>query len=111
MQPVYSRKFIRGTVSQSSPLTVLVPEGHTYVVKHISAYCGGPAFAVRVWFRSPDDGTALWYAEWSTTERMGKYYDGGFVFEQGERFQFELDTEGGDSANVYAGGFDLINAP
>ena len=104
---VYSRPFI-SKQGASAPETVVVPAGHVWVVKMITSYAN-PAFgSITVAFRNFTTGCLHWRHETALLTHHDEQVPLTIAFLQGEEFGFSIGTFVGDSADVFAGGYDLL---
>lgn len=107
MSSVYSRRFYAAQGLSGTGTSVVVPVGHVYVVKQVTIYMD-PSFGIlRAYFQDGASGAALFSGGQSpgNPEWFGFY--GQLVFEPGDSFHFQVTGTPGDSADVYAGGYDL----
>lgn len=105
---LFSTPWIRHQGLQGVSETVLVPEGHVYVVKQLTLYTNplfGPA---RGYFRDLESGATLFSAG-TTGESPGWFgFYGALTFRPGESFRWEANVNATDGIDVYAGGYDLL---
>jgi len=105
---LFSRRFIAVQGLQSSTTPVVVPEGHTYVIKQLTTYAS-PLFApARSDFRDIDSGATLFATGVSQNAPGWQGFYGALVFEAGQSFQWQAHVEATDAIDVYAGGYDLL---
>jgi hypothetical protein len=104
---VYSRRFQSHQGLQGTGPSTLVPAGHVYVVKQVTFYCSALLGQVHMFLQDDASGAALFAAAVNpgTPEWFGFY--GAIVFEPGDAFHFQIDVTLSDSADAYAGGYDL----
>jgi hypothetical protein len=107
--PVFSKRFIsQKGLSGVTPL-VLVPPGHTYVVKQLTIYAN-PNFPLTAFFEDHAAGDLAAYGVAFTGGAAGWYgFYGALVFEQGASFRWAVNAGLGDGADVTASGYDLTN--
>jgi hypothetical protein len=105
---LYSRRFLAHSGLSGTGPSVTVPAGHVYVVKQLTGYID-PSFGIlRCYFQDGASGAALFSFGQSpgNPEWFGFY--GALVFEAGDSFHWQVTGTIGDSADLYAGGYDLI---
>lgn len=93
-----------------SSVTIQVPQGHRHVIKQLTAYGSSTVEGIRVFFESVDSGAALWAADVpnGTSAWFGFY--GALVFLPGSSYKFRVQADVLDAADVYAGGYDLVES-
>lgn len=89
-------------------MTIQVPLGHRYVVKQLTAYGSSTVEGIRVFFMNSDNGAALWAADVPNGQSAWFGFYGQLVFLGGSSFKFRVEADVLDAADVYAGGYDLI---
>lgn len=107
--PVFSTKFLSVQGLNGSSPTIIVPPGHTYIVKQLSSYGSSSAVDINVFFVDLTSGAATWRHNipGGTSNWGGDY--GARVFEEGDSFGFNVAAAPIDTADVYAAGYDLTN--
>lgn len=106
---VYSRQFI-STQGLSGVQSVVVPAGHTYVVKFVAVYAAASTGTTTVRFEDATQGNTL--LRYDIDIFSNHFYVANeltAVFEEGHAFGFRVDGGIGDNADVFAAGFDLVN--
>ncbi len=104
---LYSVRFLSQQGLSGTGASVTVPAGHVYIVKQVTIYMD-PSFGIlRAYFQDDTSGAALFSGAQSpgNPEWFGFY--GALCFPAGTGFHFQVTGTIGDSADVYAGGYDL----
>lgn len=108
MTQLYSKRFLAQQGLSGTGSSIVVPAGRRYIVKQVTIYCSSTVAYIRAFFEDDSSGAALFTGQVTAgnIEWFGFY--GAIVFEEGEGFHFQVDSPGGvESADVYAGGYDL----
>jgi hypothetical protein len=108
MAPLYSTSFLNlhNLSGVSAPITV--PAGHRYIVRQLTAYAS-PGFAsVYAYFRNLTHGNVLYSVGWAPGQVEWFGFYGALVFQAGESFRWETQSVGPETADLYAGGYDLL---
>jgi hypothetical protein len=105
---LYSTRFLAVQGLAGTGASVTVPPGHVYIVKQLTLYSNPLLGQVHAFFEDDTSGAALFSGGWNpgTPEWFGFY--GALVFLPGQGFHFQVDVTVGDAADVYAGGYDLL---
>lgn len=110
-RPIYSYGWIYQQGLNGSSATITVPENHTYVVKQLTFYTNPLLEPCRGYFRDLLSGATLFSAG-TNQENPGWFgFYGALVFHAGSSFRWEVHAGLTDGADVYAGGYDLVDAP
>lgn len=109
MTAVYSARFIAQQGLNGSTPSVVVPAGHTYIVKQVGGYGNSTAVKIDIFLTDDVSGAALWHAgiDGGTNGWEGDF--GSWVFTPGQSFHMNVNAAPIDSADVYAGGYDLLD--
>lgn len=107
--PVFSKRFIVQSGLRGIAGPVVVPLGHTYVVKQLAVFADPTLGDLDAFFHHTLSGAALWWVHAPMMTRTKEALFGSFVFAETEELDFSVSCIIGDGADVYAGGFDLIN--
>lgn len=109
MSSVFSRRFIavQGLTGASS--VVVVPAGHTYVIKQLTAFGDTAVGGWSADFRCTTSGETRFSAGSNLGAKAWFGLYGALVFEEGDGFQWQAFVQPLDSIDVYAGGYDLTN--
>jgi hypothetical protein len=110
MAGVWSARFLAQQGLSGTGDSVTVPGGHTYVVKQITAYASPILSVTRVFFQDGDSGAALWSAQYIIEEAGWAGFYGQLVFKTGSSFHFQVDNLVDEAADVYCGGYDLLDS-
>lgn len=104
--PVYSRRFLCQAGLTGRGASVVVPAGRVYIVREVTIYCSTFS-TTAIFFEDDTTGAAL--IRGTATVELGLWFAfyGAFVFEPGQGFHFQVNNGVGESADVYAGGYDL----
>jgi hypothetical protein len=110
-RPIYSAGWIYERGLNGAGATIVVPENHTYIIKQLTFYSNPLLSPARGFFRDLLTGASLFSCgtQAGTPGWFGFY--GALVFAEGSEFRWEVEAELTDGADVYAGGYDLINPP
>jgi hypothetical protein len=109
MASVFSKPFIVAQGVSGVTSTVTVPAGHTYVVKQLTCY-SNPLSPLTAFFESTTMGTpAIFFAGFPGAAAAWFGFYGAIAFEEGQSFRWAVNAGIGDGADVYAGGYDLVN--
>lgn len=105
---IYSVRFLAQQGLAGTGVSVTVPAGHVYVVKQVTMYCNPLLSQTTMFFQDDTSGAALFSGGVNpgSGEWFGLY--GALVFEEGQGFHFQVDSSTSESADVYAGGYDLL---
>lgn len=105
---VYSAVFIAQAGVNGDSSTVVVPSGHVYIVKQVGGYGNSTVAKIDIFLMDGVSGAALWHGgiAGATNGWLGWY--GSFVFPEGANFKMSVGAAPLDSADVYAGGYDLL---
>lgn len=108
-RPIYSSSFIvQAGLAGHSP-DVIVPDNHVHVVKQLTAYANPIVGVTSVFFQDALTGAALWSAFFNVDAGGSVFFYGALVFGPGSRYRFYVNAAENNGADVYAGGYDLIN--
>jgi len=113
-RPIFSRRWIVETGLQGDSQTILVPDGHEYIVKVVTFYSSPVAETVRGFFMDALLNTTLFACaaavRLSTDPAQPAWYGyyGAFCFPSGTAFKWHVSAGLNDGADVYAGGYDLV---
>jgi hypothetical protein len=102
----YSKRFICTAGLAGRGDSVIVPAGRVYIVREVTIYCSDFANTA-IFFEDDTTGAALIRATVPSVEGLWFGFYGALVFEPGEGFHFQVNNAIGESADVYAGGYDL----
>lgn len=107
--PVYSKQFFRESGVTGTSSSVVVPEGHVYIVRFVAIYCNAPAGPTTVFFEDDESGGALLWASSDEANPIHVAQDCRFVFEADQGFHFQVNNTVGfdNSADCFAAGYDL----
>lgn len=107
---IYSASFIleRG-LSGHSP-SVIVPANHVHIVKQLTAYANPIVGITSVFFQDALTGASLWHAAFNVDQGGSVFFYGAIVFGAGSEYRFYVDAAESNAADVYAGGYDLIQS-
>lgn len=107
MAQLYSRRFIAVQGLSGTGASITVPAGRVYIVKQVTIY-SDPTFGIlRSFFQDDSSGAALFTSQTNIGTPLWSGFYGHLVFEAGQGFHFQVSGSLGDSADVYAGGYDL----
>lgn len=106
---IFSRPFyVKQGLSGTGP-SIIVPAGHVYVVKQVTMYAS-PLAVTTVFFEHEPSGAALFSTRFNIDAGGSTFFYGAIAFEAGEGFHFQVNSDPlGEAADVYAGGYDLVN--
>lgn len=105
---LFSTRFIAHQGLHGHTASVVVPEGHIYVVKQLTAYMNPLLGISTIFFIDDLSGAALWSAasQAGTAAWFGFY--GALVFPAGQSMSFASASQPGDNVDVFASGYDLL---
>lgn len=83
-----------------------VPPGRVYVVREVTIYCS-TLTSTAIFFQDDTTGAALIRGTATIENGLWFGFYGAFVFDEGQGFHFQVNNAVGESADVYAGGYDL----
>jgi len=108
-RPIYSAGWIYQQGLNGASSTITVPQNHTYIIKQLTWYSNPSLGAARGFFRDLLTGATLFSCgtQAGTPGWFGFY--GAIVLAEGSSFRWEVSATLTDGADVYAGGYDLIN--
>jgi hypothetical protein len=106
---VYSTRFISEAGLNGSSVPVVVPPGHTYVVKQLTMYSAPLLGIVSAFFEDGVSGGALFASRFNIDAGGWVGFAGALTFLEGQSFHFNVHAAPTEGADVYAGGYDLIN--
>lgn len=107
MADIYSTRFyVKQGLSGSSP-PIVVPGGRVYIVKQLTIYASPLLGLTTIFFHDLGSGAALWAQDANISSPVSGTFFGSFVFTEGQSFGFTVNSSFGESADVYAGGYDL----
>lgn len=84
--------------------------GHRYVIKQLTCYGSSTVEGIRAFFMNADSGAALWACDIPNGQSAWFGFYGALVFLPGSSFKFHVAADVLDSADVYAGGYDLAES-
>jgi len=105
---IYSAGWIYQQGLNGSSATITVPDGHVYVVKQLTFYANPLLSPARGFFRDLLTGATLFSAAAQTGTPSWFGFYGALVMGAGSMFRWEVSATATDGADVYAGGYDLI---
>lgn len=91
----------------SSYVTV-VPEGHVYVVKQLTAFAAPEFGDTGVHFKEQLSQATLWSAFFDIEHGGWQGFYGALAFGAGAAFYFDVSSPLDAGADVYVGGYDLL---
>lgn len=107
---IYSAAFIlEKGLSGHSP-DVIVPTNHVHIIKQLLIYANPILGITSVFFQDALTGAALYRATFNVDQGGSQFFYGAIVFGAGSRYRFYCDAAGDNAADVYAGGYDLIQS-
>lgn len=106
MSTIYSKRWIAQAGLAGTGSSVTVPAGHVYVVKQITIYASVLG-TLAAFFEDDTSGAALFSARFTSSAGGWQGFYGALVFEAGDGFHFQVNAALLDTADVYAGGYDL----
>lgn len=107
MAQLYSRRFIVAHGLSGSSAAVVVPTGRVYIVKQLTAYMSSTLGTIDAFFHDLGSGAALFHAGVSAGGGGWFGFYGALVFEAGDSFGWDVSVTLGESADVFASGYDL----
>lgn len=90
---------------------MIVPDNHVHIIKQLAVYANPILGITSVFFQDSLTGAALFHAAFNVDAGGSQFFYGALVFGPGSRYRFFVDAADNNGADVYAGGYDLINAP
>lgn len=108
---IYSAGWIYQQGLKGPSATVTVPPNHTYIVKQLTFYANPLLAPARGFFRDLATGATLFSAGTQAGQPAWYGFYGAIVFGPNSTFRWEVEAEVTDGADVYAGGYDLIQVP
>lgn len=109
-RPVYSTPFLVHAGLSGTGQSLTVPVGHTYIIKFLSTYASPIIGSTVVFLEHEPTGAALWQTGVVLGDAPYHSEDVTIAFLEGEGFHFQVNADAGNAADVYAGGYDLLNA-
>lgn len=109
-RPLFSRRFIAAAGLSGTGPSVTVPAGHVYVVKQVTIYATPLLALTSAFFEDDTTGAALFQGRFTLNAGGWVGFYGALVFEAGQGFHFQVNNALGEQADVYAGGYDLLDA-
>jgi hypothetical protein len=107
MAQLFSKRFIAVQGLSGTGASITVPAGRVYIVKQVVIY-SDPTFGIlRTFFEDDSSGAALFTSQTTPGNPLWSGFYGALVFEAGQGMHFQVSGTLGDSADVYAGGYDL----
>jgi hypothetical protein len=102
----YSTRFIAQAGLSGRGASVTVPPGRVYVVRQVTIYCSTLS-STAIFFEDDVSGAALIRGTATIDQGLWFGFYGAFVFHAGDGFHFQVNNAIGESADVYAGGYNL----